>query len=156
MTHDRITSKSLHPAFLPVARAGVSWSIASHAQQEDKRDACVCSSLAQQTGGALNGRSQALEALNRASNQSYTDSLIRQMQGGSGAAVPQHVDLPAAAYQAPRPGMYSHATGATQSRMEAPRDLRVRCTVGDGGATAHATWQAALRGFGCSEEERSV
>ena len=38
--------------------------------------------------------------------------------------------------------MYSHATGATQSRMEAPRDLRVRCTVGDGGATAHATWQA--------------
>jgi hypothetical protein len=52
----------------------------------------VCSSLAQQTGGALNGRSQALEALNRASNQSYTDSLIRQMQGGSGAAIPQHVD----------------------------------------------------------------
>jgi hypothetical protein len=65
------------------------------------------------------------------------------MRGGSGVAVPQHVDLPAAAYQAPRPGMYSRATTATQRKTEAPRDLRVRCTVGDGGAIAHATWQAA-------------
>ena len=39
--------------------------------------------------------------------------------------------------------MYSRATTETQSKTEAPRDLRVRCTVGDGGAIAHATWQAA-------------
>ena len=106
-----------------------------------------------------NARSQALEALNRPAgaqsqrlphgtggglNQSsHTDALIQQMRGVSGAA-PQHRDLIRSAYQAPRPAAYSDAAGANERNRttEAPGNLRVRCIVGDAGATAYVTWSA--------------